>query len=110
MLDAEGNEITAEKEFVAEGFEGSVDIEFKFDGSGLAGASLVAFEAMHDAEGSIYMNHEDIDDEGQTVNVVDIATKAHDAETGTNQGTVGESATLVDEVGFDCLLYTSRCV
>ena len=87
-LDAEGNEITAEKDFVAEGFEGSIDIEFRFDGSGLAGASLVAFEAMYDAEGRIYMNHEDIDDEGQTVNVVDIATKAHDAETGTNQGTV----------------------
>ena len=108
VLDAEGNEITAEKDFVAEGFEGSVDIEFKFDGSGLAGASLVAFEAMHDAEGSIYMNHEDIDDEGQTVNVVDIATKAHDAETGTNQGTVGESATLVDEVGFEGLTPGSR--
>ena len=46
-LDAEGNEITAEKDFVAEGFEGSIDIEFRFDGSGLAGASLVAFEAMY---------------------------------------------------------------
>ena len=107
-LDAEGNEITAEKDFVAEGFEGSIDIEFRFDGSGLAGASLVAFEAMYDAEGSIYMNHEDIDDEGQTVNVVDIATKAHDAETGTNQGTVSESATLVDVVSFEGLTPGNR--
>ena len=63
---------------------------------------------MYDAEGSIYMNHEDIDDEGQTVNVVDIATKAHDAETGTNQGTVSESATLVDVVSFEGLTPGNR--
>lgn len=107
-LDAEGNEINAEKEFIAEGFEGSVDIEFRFDGSGLAGASLVAFESMLDAEGNIYMSHEDIGDEGQTVNVVDIATKAHDAETGTNQGTVSEAATLVDEVSFEGLTPGNR--
>lgn len=107
-LDAEGNEITAEKEFAAEDFEGSVDIEFRFDGSGLAGASLVAFESMLDAEGNIYMSHEDIGDEGQTVNVVDIATKAHDAETGTNQGTVSEAATLVDEVSFEGLTPGNR--
>ena len=74
-LDAKGNEITAEKEFAAEGFEGSVDIEFNFDGSGLAGTSLVAFESMLDAEGNVYMSHEDIGDEGQTVNVVDIAPR-----------------------------------
>ena len=107
-LDAEGNEITAEKEFVAEGFEGSIDIEFRFDGSRLAGASLVAFESMLDAEGDVYMSHEDIGDEGQTVNVVDIATKAHDAETGTNQGTVSEAATLVDEASFEGLTPGNR--
>lgn len=107
-LDAEGNEITAEEEFAAEDFEGSIDVEFKFYGSNLAGASLVAFETMYDAEGSIYMNHEDIDDEGQTVNVVDIATKAHDAETGTNQGAVSEAATLVDEVSFEGLTTGNR--
>lgn len=108
VLDAEGNEITVEKEFSAEGFEGSIDIEFRFDGSGLAGASLVAFESMFDAEGNIYMSHEDISDEGQTVNVVGIATKAHDAETGTNQGTVSEAATLVDEVSFKGLTPGNR--
>ena len=108
VLDAEGNEITTEKEFIAEGFEESIDIEFRFDGSGLAGASLVAFESMLDAEGNIYRSHEDIGDEGQTVNVVDIATKAHDAETGTNQGTVSEAATLVDEVSFEGLTPGNR--
>ena len=108
VLDAEGNEITAEKEFVAEGFEESIDIEFNFDGSGLAGASLVVFESMLDAEDNIYMSHGDISDEGQTVNVVDIATNAHDAETGTNRGTVSEAATLVDEVSFEGLAPGNR--
>lgn len=63
---------------------------------------------MLDAEGNVYMSHEDIGDEGQTVNVVDIATKAHDTETGTNQGTVSEAATLVDEVSFEGMTPSNR--
>lgn len=46
--------------------------------------------------------------DGYVVNDVDIATKAHDAETGTNQGTLGDKATLVDAVSFEGLTPDNR--
>jgi hypothetical protein len=103
LLDASGNTITAETEFVADDFMGTVEVEFTFDGSNLAGTSIVVFETMYDAEGNIYMEHADLDNEDQTVNVVDVHTQAHDSETNTNEGTVSEEATLVDVVSYEGL-------
>lgn len=98
-LDDEGNEITAEATFVAEESCGTVDVTFAFKGVSLAGKNLVAFETML-YEDTEYMVHADIDDVDQTVNVVDIATQAHDETTGTNTGTVGEKVTLIDTVAY----------
>jgi hypothetical protein len=103
LLDARGNTIAAGTEFIAEDFTGTVEVEFTFDGSNLAGTSIVVFETMYDDEGNIYMEHADLDDEGQTVNVVDIHTLAHDSETDTNEGTVSAEATLVDVVSYEGL-------
>lgn len=98
-LDDEGNEITASTTFTAEESCGTVDVTFTFAGMNLAGKSLVAFETM-EFEGAEYMVHADIDDVDQTVNIVDIATQARDAETGTNVGTVGEHVKLIDTVAY----------
>jgi hypothetical protein len=103
LLDASGNTITAETEFVADDFTDTVEVEFTFDGLNLAGTSIVVFETMYDAEGNIYMEHADLDDEGQTINVVDIHTQAHDSKTNTNEGTVSEETTLVDVVSYEGL-------
>ena len=46
------------------------------------------------------MVHADIDDVDQTVNVVDIATQAHDAATGANTGTIGDNVKLIDTVSY----------
>ena len=70
---------------------------FTFAGVNLAGKSLVAFETM-EFGGAEYMVHADIDDVEQAVAIVDIATNARDAETGTNVGTIGER-----ELDADCL-------
>lgn len=98
-LDDEGNPIIAETTFTAEESCGTVDVTFTFAGCEVAGKSLVAFETML-FEGAEYMVHADIDDVDQTVNVVDIATQAHDDATDTNTGTVGEKVTLVDTVAY----------
>lgn len=98
-LDDHGSEITASTTFTAEESCGTVDVTFTFAGVSLAGKSLVAFEAM-ESEGVEYMVHADIDDVEQTVNVVDIATQARDAETGTNVGTIGENTKLIDTVAY----------
>lgn len=98
-LDDEGNKITASTTFTAEESCGTVDVTFTFAGTSLAGKSLVAFETM-EFNGTEYMVHADIDDVEQTVSIVDIATQARDAETGTNIGTIGEHVKLIDTVAY----------
>jgi hypothetical protein len=100
LLDASGNIIITKTEFVGDDFTGTVEVEFTFDSSNLAGTSIVVFETMYDAEGNDYMEHADINDEGQTVNVVDVHTQAHDSDTNTNEGTVSEEAALIDVVSY----------
>lgn len=101
-LDADGNEITATTTFTAEDFSGAVEIEFTFDGVDLAGHDLVAFEVM-EHEGKEYMVHADIEDEGQTVDVVDIRTTATNPETGDNLGSTAGELELVDTVAYENL-------
>ena len=67
MKDAQGKEITSEKEFTAHMSNGTVKVEFSFDGSMMYGKDTVVFEVVYDAEGHITAKHEDIEDEGQTV-------------------------------------------
>ena len=98
-LDDEGSEITASTTFTAEESCGTVDVTFTFAGASLAGKHLVAFETT-EFEGTEYMVHADIDDVDQTVAIVDIATQARDAETGTNTGTIGEHVKLIDTVAY----------
>lgn len=102
-LDAEGNEITAATTFTAEDFTGTVEIEFTFDGVDLAGHDLVAFETMtHEDEE--YMVHADIEDEGQTVDVIDIRTTATNPETSDNLGSsTADEIELVDTVAYENL-------
>lgn len=105
-LDADGKEITASTTFTAEDFTGTVEIEFAFDGADLAGHDLVAFEAM-EHEGKEYMVHADIEDEGQTVKVVDIHTTAANPETGDNLGSTSSALELVDTVAYENLTPSS---
>ena len=67
MLDAEGKEIVSETEFIAKKVNGKVKVTFTFDGSNMWGKDTVVFETVYDAEGHVIANHEDPDDEGQTV-------------------------------------------
>ena len=102
-LDDDGNEITASKEFTAPARDGSVDITFTFAGVSLAGKKIVAFEEVY-YKGRRYAVHADLSDEGQTVYVPKIRTKALDANTGLNQVKADSNATVVDTVTYENLL------
>jgi hypothetical protein len=103
VLDDDGNEITASKEFTAPERDGSVDITFNFAGVSLAGKKIVAFEEVY-YKGRRYAAHADLSDEGQTVYVPKIRTKALDANTGLNQVKADSNATVVDTVTYENLL------
>ena len=103
VLDDDGNEITASKEFTAPARDGSVDITFNFAGVSLAGKKIVAFEEVY-YKGRRYAAHADLSDEGQTVYVPKIRTKALDANTRLNQVKADSNATVVDTVTYENLL------
>ena len=59
-------QVTAELEFTPTSPEGSVELTYTFDGSALAGKSVVVFEDLYQDE-NVVASHADINDEGQTV-------------------------------------------
>ena len=59
-------QITAELEFTPTTSEGTVELTYTFDGSALAGKSVVVFEDLYQDE-NVVASHSDINDEGQTV-------------------------------------------
>lgn len=72
-----GKEITAETTFIAETKNGSVDVTFIFDATGLHGKEIVVFEDLY-RENVLLATHTDINDEGQTVKIKnpEIGTRA----------------------------------
>lgn len=73
----DSKEITAETVFVPETKNGSVDVTFIFDATGLHGKEIVVFEDLYRAN-VLLATHADINDEGQTVKIKnpEIGTKA----------------------------------
>lgn len=73
----DGKEITAETVLVPETKNGSVDVTFIFDATGLHGKEIVVFEDLY-RENVLLATHADINDEGQTVKIKnpEIGTKA----------------------------------
>ena len=67
LVVGDGN-VTAETTFVPNKADGTVDLEFTFDASELGGKDLVAFEIAY-KNGIQIADHQDIDDEAQTVTV-----------------------------------------
>lgn len=68
-----GKPVIAEATFETEKSEGTVDVTFNFDGTGLEEYSIVVFEKLYDVSGEkevFLTSHEDMEDEGQTVKFV----------------------------------------
>ena len=95
----DGKEITAETVFVPETKNGSVDVTFVFDATGLHGKEIVVFEDLY-RENVLLATHADINDEGQTI-------KVKNPEIGTTASFEGEKeidpldkVTLTDTVSY----------
>nr|WP_303182454.1 VaFE repeat-containing surface-anchored protein [Lachnoclostridium phocaeense] len=99
--DAEGNVLNAEATFTAETADGSVDVEFTFDGSKLGGITLVAFEQLY-YENTLIASHEDIGDEAQSIQLPKISTMALTPEGGKNI-LASEKAVIEDTITYENL-------
>ena len=73
----DGKKVTAEASFKAEKANGTVDVTFVFNGERLTGHELVVFEKLFAVNGELEIevtSHEDLEDEGQTVKMVEKET------------------------------------
>ena len=73
LLIGEGEEhaqVTSEATFTPAGPNGTIDVLFTFDATGLEGKTVVVFETLFQGETEI-ASHEDIENEGQTVTFVE---------------------------------------
>lgn len=64
----DGKEVTGTAKFVAKTPDGKVNVEFKFNTTGLENKELVAFESVKIGE-KVIATHADLNDKGQTVKV-----------------------------------------
>jgi hypothetical protein len=100
---ANGETVTAEKTFVAENSNGTIDLEFTFDASALAGTVTVAFETVTYEDIPVGI-HKNLYDEEQTVYIPEIATQAKDSVSGTHQAMAADEYVFTDTVSYEKLL------
>ena len=95
-------QVTAELEFTPTSSEGSVELTYTFDGSALAGKSVVVFEDLYQGE-NVVASHADINDEGQTVSFgqPEIGTTA--TIDGEKTAVPAEQITITDTVEYSGL-------
>ena len=106
LLDADGNPVSAETEFVPEDTYGTVDVTFTFDGSLLKdNTPVVAFESLSYKDKEI-ASHSDIEDEDQTVTMhtSEIGTTATDKLDGDKTVIADAESTVTDKVEYDHVL------
>lgn len=96
VLDAQGNPVTASKEFTADSSNMSVDVDAAFDASQLEdGASMVCFETLtKKATGKVVAEHKDLTDAGQTL----ATAKPRISTTMTDAAGLGHSAAVDDQM------------
>lgn len=109
----DGKEVTGETEFTAEESSGTAEVVFTFDGSTLAGKTIVVFEKLWYEDEQIG-SHEDLDSKDQTLVFPEIKTEAKNPATDSQVGTAEQETTILDTVTYHNLIpgkeYTLRGV
>lgn len=89
----EGKPVTAETSFKADKSEGTVEVTFTFDATALSGHDVVVFEKLYVSTGDKdnkkeveLTNHEDLNDDGQTVKITDVPKDTPDISTPVKTG------------------------
>ena len=100
--------VTSIKKFVPKSASGTITMPFSFSGLHLKGKTVVVFEALYSTKDlkTPIATHEDIEDEGQSVDFTDISisTKARIGEDGGKIADPLEKVTVIDEVSYTGLI------
>ncbi len=103
LKDAQGNEVRAEKTFIPETADGTVEIEFTIDTTLLEGKTIVVFEELY-KDSILLAHHTEITDEGQSIHVPGVHTTATDDETEDHIVQYGEEVSVTDRVDYTNLI------
>ena len=95
--------VTAETTFTPKESSGTVDVIFSFDGTSLAGKTVVVFESAT-YDGKEFATHADLEDNGQTIYFPEIATTAKDKADGDHFAKTDKEITIVDTVKYSNLI------
>ena len=106
-LKVDGKPITSTVKFTPEEPNGTVDIEFTFDGSALQGKTIVVFESVTYKDKEV-ASHAELEDMGQTIFFPELSTTATDKETGSHHAAADKEVTIVDVVEFKNLIPDGR--
>ena len=104
---ADGRILTSTKEFVPDTKNGSVLVEFTFNGADLAGRSVVAFEKVLSNGKEVFV-HADLEDEDQKVNFPEIRTSAVDKKDGDREISYKGTVKVADTVTYKNLMPGTR--
>ena len=101
----DGEKVTSEVTFTPDAKDGTVNMLFKLNASDLRGKELVVYEELY-YQGELVGDHKDIDDEGQTVRVVNpkIKTLAKFNAAGAKVWDPLERVEIVDTVSYEDLI------
>ena len=99
----DGKEVTGTLTFTPEEADGVAEVEIPVDTKTIGGLDTVVFEKLLVA-GNEVTNHEDIEDEGQKIQILKAKTEAEDGTTERNDGVVGTKATIIDTVSYEKLI------
>ncbi|HCA21882.1 MAG TPA: hypothetical protein DEO87_05860 [Lachnospiraceae bacterium] len=103
VLDLEGNEIIAEREFIPEDKDGEAEVIFEFDSSFLAGETVYISEELYNGD-FLTGIHDDREDTEQIIHFPSIRTHARDDYSGIKTGEWRETVTLTDLVSYENLV------
>lgn len=101
LCDSNGEAYISEVTFEAEQRNQTVDVPFTINTSDLQGTSIVAFETL--VCGDFVYEHNDLEDEDQTLTMPDIGTSAQDMATGTRTLSLTDKVSIKDTVSYSCL-------
>lgn len=103
LMDAQGNIFTSVATFKAEGAEGTTTVTFTVPGNLIVGKSIVVFEKLA-VDGVVIAEHEDINDESQTVYGASISTVATGADGRSKTIARIADAKIIDAITYKNLL------
>lgn len=98
-----GKEITAEKKFTPQAANGNVNTIFTFDGSALAGKTIVVYETLYQ-DGKEVAKHTDVDDNDQTIFFPSIKTTAKDKHSKDHVTRAEKDRNIADIVRYNNLI------